>query len=268
MATTGLPLSLPKMAPDGERRPETVFNAAMEILNAWALSRTTLYSSLVSYWKMDETSGTRDDAYGSNDLTDNNTVTSATGVRTNAAHFVIANSEFLSKADNATLDFSAAFTLSVWIKQTALAVNQTIAAKWTYQTQGSWGFQTDATNNDELLCYIATSLIDAGVNYGRTTTADLAAGTWYHLIVVYDGSGAANADRLKIYVNGVQKTLTFTGTIPASLQNSTADLNVGKFGGSLTQYYGGDMDLFGLWSRAVTAAEIAELYSSGAGWQP
>lgn len=265
MATTDPPLNLPLMAESGERRPEVKFNEAMQILNAAYLAASTLYGQLVSHWKFDETSGTREDSHGTNDLTDNNTVTSTTGVRTNAALAASANSEWLSVADNATLDFSTAFSLSVWINQTTLGVSRAIVGKWDYQTQGSWMLQTDDTNSDELIIYVATSLIDAGVTFGLTTDANLVTGTWYHLVLIYDGTLSGNANRLKLYINGVQKTLSFTGTIPASLQNSSADLKFGKFGGSLTRYFNGAFDEASIASRAWTAAEVAELYQSGAG---
>lgn len=264
MSTTDV-LGLPLMALDGERLPSAKFNEAMQILDSIWVPIDTLTGQLVSFWKLDEASGTRDDAHSTNNLTDNNTVTSAQGVRGDAAHFVIANSEFLSVADNATLDFVSAFSLSVWIKQTALVADQVIAAKWTYQTQGSWVLQADNANSDELQLIIATSLGDSGTTLARTSDANLVAGTWYHLVMIYDGSQTGNANRLKFYVNNVQKTLTFAGTIPASLQNSTADFNLGKFGGSLTRYFGGDMDLAGLWSRALAETEVRALYNIGAG---
>ena len=46
-------------------------------------------TGLVSYWALDETSGTRYDSHGSNDLTDNNTVGYTTGVQGNAADFIV-----------------------------------------------------------------------------------------------------------------------------------------------------------------------------------
>src|SRR6056300_304684 len=50
-------------------------------------------TDLVSFWKLDEASGTRVDAFGSNDLTDNNTVGQGTGtVYANAADFERSNS--------------------------------------------------------------------------------------------------------------------------------------------------------------------------------
>src|SRR4030042_3320047 len=57
-------------------------------------------AGLVSYWNMDEVSGNRADSYDSNDLSDVNTVGSATAVagamHNAAASFVAAGSEYLS----------------------------------------------------------------------------------------------------------------------------------------------------------------------------
>jgi len=71
-----------------------------------------LTDNLISFWGLEETSGTRVDAHGTNNLTDNNTVTSATGKVGTAGQFTNANSEYLSITDNASLstgdiDFSA-----------------------------------------------------------------------------------------------------------------------------------------------------------------
>ena len=45
---------------------------------------SSLLTSLISYWKLDETSGTRVDVVSGNDLTDNNTV----GVDGKSAKFI------------------------------------------------------------------------------------------------------------------------------------------------------------------------------------
>lgn len=50
-----------------------------------------LLTSLIAHWKLDEASGTRNDSHGTNHLTDNNTVTTATAkLGTNAAQFTAA----------------------------------------------------------------------------------------------------------------------------------------------------------------------------------
>ena len=61
-------------------------------------------TGLEGFWGADETSGTRSDEHGSNDLSDNNSVLVAPArVGANAARFVRADSQYLSIADNASL---------------------------------------------------------------------------------------------------------------------------------------------------------------------
>ena len=59
-----------------------------------------LTDNLVAWWTLDETSGTRFDCVGSNDLADNNTVTSDPGKVNVAAEFTLATEEFLSIPSN------------------------------------------------------------------------------------------------------------------------------------------------------------------------
>lgn len=73
----------------------------------------SLLTDLVAWWSLDETSGTRVNAHnpGTYDLTDNNTVGYDTGVVGNAASFVGANSEFLSRND-CPLDMTQDWTIA------------------------------------------------------------------------------------------------------------------------------------------------------------
>src|SRR5688572_28354046 len=60
-------------------------------------------SGLVSWWSLNEASGTRNDSHSTNHLTDNNAVPSAAGLKGNSAAFVTAGLESLSIADNASI---------------------------------------------------------------------------------------------------------------------------------------------------------------------
>ena len=75
------------------------------------------YAYIAAGWTLDESSGTRVDSIGSNDLTDNNTVASATGQFSNAADFEADNTEFLSCASSADLQGGDVdFMLRGWMK--------------------------------------------------------------------------------------------------------------------------------------------------------
>ena len=85
----------------------------------------TLLNGLVSWWDLDEASGTRFDSHTANDvndLTDNNTVTQATGKVGNAAQFTAANLEHLSKSSASNLGADDRdFTWAQWIYLDSLA---------------------------------------------------------------------------------------------------------------------------------------------------
>ncbi len=61
----------------------------------------------------------------------------------------------------------------------------------------------------ELYCIIR----DPMNSYGKASNT-IELNKWYHLALVYDASQTANADRLKLYINGELASLEFTGYIP------------------------------------------------------
>lgn len=220
-------------------------------------ARAALNDSLTACWSMDETSGTRADSTSNAlDLTDNNTVGSATGIISNAASFTAASSEWLSRAENPLLRGGASSSMSFWMYQpTSIADNRVIFNKWPN------GFIVrTAGGGDDLLIVYGASADDSA----QTTTVGMAADTWYHVVLIYDGGGSTNADKLKVYVNGSAHTLTFINAPPASISDSGADFNIGRWS-TLGYYMEGRIDEFGFFQRAITSSEVAELYNSGAG---
>jgi hypothetical protein len=224
---------------------------------------------VTSYWTLDEASGTRNDSVGTNNLTDNNTVTQAAGKLGNAAQFTAANSEFLNVADNSSLGFTTGMSASMWIRQDSLGLDRAFIGKWAYQTDGGWAIQSGnaSGNSADISVYIATGATDDGTGCRMDfNDADMSASTWHHVLVVYDGTLTGNANRLKVWVDGVQKTLTVgAGSVPSTLRSDGAALNFGKFGGTWTRYLDGRMDEVRIWPRALTAGEVSQVYNAGNG---
>ena len=63
----------------------------------------------------------------------------------------------------------------------------------------------------------AVFVIGGVTNYGETGASLLKASLRYHVTTVFNGAGATNAERLKVYVDGEQVALTFSGTIPVTI---------------------------------------------------
>lgn len=94
------------------------------------------------------------------------------------------------------------------------------------------------------------------VPVGDTPAGSFPSNQWNHVVMNYDGAGAANADRLKIYINGVLQTLAFTGTIPASIGDNSAPLMAGALSTPGSYFAGRIDDIVMASGRTFTTSEI------------
>jgi len=105
----------------------------------------------------------------------------------------------------------------------------------------------------ELLCLLGNGTKAYGKAFGLFTL-----GKWFHLAMVYNGNGEKNADRLKLYINGILVDMKFTGTIPETTPNNTASLKYSH----PTNCLDGAMAESRFWSNPRTSAEIvSNLYT-------
>jgi hypothetical protein len=206
----------------------------------------TLTSGLVSYWKLNEESGDRADSVGSNTLTDNNTVASATGMRGNAASFVSANTEYLSGTTPPAFVTGTARTLSCWAKQTGAGIT-------------IWGVQDSAGGADRRAA-INTAGTDPNKTvaiYGNagalnaTSAGFHSLGDWLFLVYTYDETTH------KVYANGNEIISAAAADGGSTTGFFVANSAAGPFDGLI--------DEIGYWSRVLTAAELTALYNAGDG---
>jgi hypothetical protein len=227
------------------------------MMNGIGHSGDAIFENLSAYWKLEETNGqTRVDSYvNGHDLTDNFGVESAVGKIGTAAHAANAN-EHLSAADHADLSPTTAFTISLWANFDALDGNRYIAQKGT--DGGNRCIIMHARSTGAIRCYIS----DDGDNIPQINTAasTFTTATWYHIVFWYDGGQAVNNNRYKIYKDTVQVANSW-GTLPTSLNDSGHAFTLSSLGSTLK----GKLDEVGFWKRALTTAEIENLYNAGRG---
>lgn len=213
-------------------------------------SGSTLLTGLVSYWPLDEESGTRYDAVGGNDLTDNNTVGFDTGVDGAAASFVAANSEYLSRA--AITELGSPLSLGFWLNPADTARRVLFANGETNVTAGM--LMESSVNGAGDINVFLNSALDS---YAYTGAGVLTVGAWHHVIFTFDGGIP------KMYVNNVEKALTVVG-VPASSLPYGNNFYIGA-GPETSRYANGLIDEVAIWDRVLTSDERAELYNAGAG---
>lgn len=218
-----------------------------------------LTTSLVGYWTLDETSGTRDDSAGSNPLASNNSVGSAAAIRGNGATFNGTN-QWLSHANDAALQMgNIDFTVAAWVKLNSTSVAGAIIGK------------NDANNShaEYDLHYGASGVnrFEFGVSSDGTITNTTivranafgapAVGVWYLVVAWHD----ATNDQIGISVDaGTPTFATHTGGVHVDTtsfwlgQRQIQDI-----------FLNGTLDEVGVWKRMLTSAEIVDLYNGGFG---
>jgi len=224
--------------------------------NVYQLSSSSpLLTSLISYWALDETSGTRLDSHGSNHLTDNNTVTQNTGKIGNAAQFTSANSEFLSVADNALLSTGDIdFTIAGWVYFDTISVDRPVAGKWLTAGNREYIVQLDGTVN-KIRLYVSN---DGTATANVASSVVCTTATWYYFVAWHDSAG--NTINIQVNNGTVDSTAHSTG-----VRDGTAGLRLGNNQNTGTDYMNGRIDGLGFWKRILTSAERTNLYNSGSG---
>lgn len=221
-----------------------------------------LTTNLVSYWKLDESSGNAADSVGANTLTNNNTVGYAAAKINNGADGGSSNTDKSLSRDGNTpagisyAQFVTAWSISLWMNETTQGSNK----KFT-------GMQvSDGSNRRNMQLTSDSGTLKVNVYDGTansyTTAQSLSTGTWYHVVYTYDGTD------IRIYLNG---TLVLTQSRSFSQQN---DSQAGGFGlvadrqnNSSVDFFSGLVDEVGIWSRALSAGEVSQLYNGGNGSQ-
>ncbi|MBP6091293.1 MAG: hypothetical protein KA521_08570, partial [Crocinitomicaceae bacterium] len=207
---------------------------------------TNLQTGLVGYWPF---CGNANDASGNGN---NGTVNGAT---LTTDRFGNANSAYSFDGNDwisATRAHQAVFTASVWIQSTNGNCNKPILDA----NNSSWELYSDCANGQ--LNFI---MWNGGTFTYHSTNVALGLNTWYHVVAVYSSS------QVKVYVNGSLITTQVTTAVPAI----SGVLNMGASLSGTTQYFTGKLDDVGLWSRALTLAEIQQLYTQGQttySWSP
>lgn len=207
-------------------------------------------SDLVSHWKLDEASGTRVDAHGAHDLTDNNTVTQGAGQIGDAAEFAAANSEYLnvSHADFNLGDID--WTICGWVYLASKGAGRTIVSK--YNGTGMEAFLSFQNAADRF------NLLSGSLDIHADALGAPALNTWYFVVGWHDAAG----DTLNIQVNDGTVDSTATAGAFAAAGDGVLDLGARV---DITDFWDGRLDSISYWKRLLTSAERTALYNAGSG---
>lgn len=240
--------------PSGETIQQAIDNGHFYALDPWT---SELNDSLVSYWKMDDSSGNLIDVFDSNDCSYTGALYSQAGLIETSIGFDGIND--LADCGDAYDVGTGGFAISLWVKGDRLAGLDAAPAG-----KSDWGagafFMVKLVSTDHFGFY-ATSLTPT-LAQGTSTPDD---SNWHHVVVSYNGTHG------KVYVDGVLESIT------AMSGDIGVNANSFKIGArnSGSNRWNGTIDEVALFNEALTdggvaatetaGGQVAELYNSGAG---
>ena len=216
--------------------------------------------SLVSYWKLDETTGTTsvDSIAGNNGNFSPNPPTIVTAGLPPALQFAnpacLDFEESLATAvivpDSPETSLTGDFTLSAWINPESYPGHQQgIIEKWFWNgSTAEDGYMLRLGNSMTLKCSIAGPA-PGGTNGGSGSTA-IPTGTWTHVAATFD----TLTGNIQIYVNG---TLDGTGSSPILPPDGGANLEIGRAMGA--NEFDGLIDDVRIYDYALLSGDIQQL---------
>lgn len=223
----------------------------------------SLLTNLVSYWKLDESSGNANDSFASNTLTNVGSVTYNTGLINNGIDLGSANTtKYLNKSSDLLGDSS--FTISLWVKLNTELTSDGQSYEFFNNTTtlNSYHIYYDRESGTKLLHFRRATPGTGANEFDISSSVSLGTSSWHQIVVTYDGTtGILYLDNTNVVSttksgNGVG-TLTPNCTVGASNGNS----------GSFNSFSSSHIDEVGIWTRAITSGEVTTLWNSGAGIQ-
>lgn len=173
--------------------------------------------------------------------------------------------EFTTGTDHISIPYSAAYrptsamTVSAWVRPDTLTT--TARQKIVSMIEnGSYGLiingsVADATCSANMLCFMV--YIGGSYRTAQVARTSLAVGQWRQVVGVYSGSAVT------LYVNGSPVATT---AITGPIGHSTAPLCIGaepNASACISDFFDGRIDDVRIYNRALSPAEITQLFTGG-----
>ncbi len=215
---------------------------------------------MISYWKLDETSGTTyTDFYGGNDGSASPSPPSpSVDAVVGGAQDFNGTSNYITAPDNDSFDWSAtsSFSIECWCRFTTIGgQNKVMVGR--DQSGGNPHWWLGARSSDGFpIFYLLDSSSSGDFCLGSAAINNDA---WHHLVAVRDES----VDMIRLYVDGVKVDSTFFDYGAGFGASTQLDIGYMAYNYSPQYYYDGLLDEVALYDRALNEAEIALHYSNG-----
>jgi hypothetical protein len=157
-------------------------------------------------------------------------------------------------------------TLSCWVKRGSLGSTQRILSNSSSE-YFFYRFESSDQNRFNIV-------VDGGETTLKTNRLFRDTSAWYHIVIRWDTTQATEADRIKLYVNGVQETSFAQATYPAlnsnsDMFNSGTPFEIGRHDDANSEYFDGSMaHVHFIDGTAYDASAFGETDATTGIWKP
>ena len=217
-------------------------------------SNAQISSGLVGYWTLDEGSGivANDSSSSGNNGTISGSSSWSTGKIGNSAFSFNGTTNYIDAGSGSAslLNFGmGSYTVSSWINLSNSNAEKTIIAKIEANESLGWSLRIQGSS--------ANIWVRSGTtSYTSSNNATIPLNTWSHIVAVVD----RNQNRIFTYLNG---TLIGSGVSISGFGSfdTGTDLFIGDERASAINRFSGSLDDIRIYSRALSASEITDLYN-------
>lgn len=153
-----------------------------------------------------------------------------------------------------TAEGASALTVAVWLRRRAAITWSHIVCK--YLTTGFVFMHGDTgAGLNGIYAAVKNGTSEGELYLDSVFTTDV----WTHAVVRFDGSQTGNTDRLRAFIGGVNQTVGYFGTVPATVGGASANLRVGGTDHEADVRPSDDLAWLAIWTSALTDAAILAL---------
>ncbi len=159
-----------------------------------------------------------------------------------------------------SFDDTESYSVSLWFKPDSVGALRTIAGVSRSSGEPEWEL---IQNADDTISFTRKQG-SSSAPHEATTAGTVTAGTWYHVVGVWDATNSF----IRISLNGAAfVSVSASGGNPglSSPYLSLANLYSGERHVGSTSKFRGQLDSFGIFNDALTISEVGDLYNSGDG---
>lgn len=223
-------------------------------------------ANTIGLWHMEETSGTgayiADSSGNGNNGTPGSGATVINGHAGKGRQFDGTSNATVTVGDINALDGVQKFTIDAWIYRTGGTSYDGIVTKGSASVYGFDFVLGGAVSGVDDLFFRVDS---ASGSYGYTTSNLITTNAWHHIVAAFDGTQTGNGSKMQIWIDGVQQTLTFVGTIPATTKSDATNVTIGGYVYN-ANYFTGIIDEVKISSVATSGyadTTVNEMYRMG-----